>query len=412
LKTKPTFFYGYVIVLAAFCSTVVIWGIFYSFGVFFEPVLREFGWTRAVTSGAYSLCMALHGLLAIGMGRLTDRFGPRLVITACGLFFGLGHLLMSQISAAWQLYLFYGVIVSIGLSASFVPTTSTIARWFVKRRGMMTGIVVGGMGLGTMFIPPLVSRFISIYGWRTSYIIVGSVAMVLVILVAQFLRRDPGQMGLSPYGENEVKQERLTFQAMGLSFQEAIQTRQLWLLCAIYFCFWFSLSTIFVHIVIHATGLGISAANAAIILAVIGGVKIPGTLIIGSSADKIGNKLGLIICLVLISTALFWLMAARGTWMLYPFAAILGFAYGGVATLMSPVVAELFGLSSHGVILGFIFFIDCLGGAIGPVLAGRIFDITGSYQWAFLICAALSVIALILTSLLRPTHSKDLTQNI
>jgi len=356
--------------------------------------------------------MALHGLLAIGMGRLTDKFGPRLVITACGLFFGLGHLLMSQISAPWQLYLFYGVIVSIGLSASFVPTTSTIARWFVKRRGMMTGIVVGAMGLGTMFIPPLASRLISIYGWRTSYIFAGVIALVLVILAAQFFRQAPSRTGLSPHGENEVKQESLNLEARGLSFQEAIHTRQLWLLCAIYFCFWFSLSTILVHIVIHATGPGISAAGAAIILAIIGGAKIPGTLIIGSTADRIGNKPGLIICFVLISIALFWLMAAGEVWMLYLFAAIIGFAYGGVATLMAPVVAELFGLSSHGVILGFVFFIDCQGGAIGPVLAGRIFDVTGSYQWAFLICAALSVTSIILTLLLRPTHSKALIENI
>jgi len=211
LKNQPRFFYGYVIVLAAFCSTVVVWGIFYSFGIFFEPILTEFGWSRAVTSGAYSLCMALHGLLAIGMGRLNDRFGPRLIITACGLFFGLGHLLMSQINAAWQLYLFYGVIVSIGLSASFVPITSTVARWFVKRRGMMTGVVVAGIGLGTMFIPPLVSQLISIYGWRTSYIIVGVAALVLVTLAAQFLKRTPEQIGLSPYGKDEVKQEGFLF---------------------------------------------------------------------------------------------------------------------------------------------------------------------------------------------------------
>ncbi len=111
-------------------------------------MLTELGWTRAVTSGAFSLSITLYGLLAIGMGRLTDKFGPRLVITACGLFFGLGYLLMSQITAVWHLYLFYGVIIAIGGSGLYVPLISTVARWFVRRRGVMTGIVVSGIGLG------------------------------------------------------------------------------------------------------------------------------------------------------------------------------------------------------------------------------------------------------------------------
>jgi len=399
---RPQFFYGYVVVLVAFFIMVLMYGTFYTFGVFFKPLSTEFGWTRTMTSGAYSLATFLSGLLAIVMGRLTDRFGSRIVMTFCGFFLGLGYLLMSQVSAIWQLYLFYGVAIGIGMSGAFVPMLSTVTRWFVKRRGMMTGFVVAGIGTGTIIIPPVANWLISSYGWRTSYIIIGIVALVFIILAAQFLRRDPKQIGQLPYGENEVREEGLNLPVRGFSVREAIGTGQFWMLLAILFCFGFSLNIIMVHVVPHATELGISAAMAASILAVIGGLSIAGRIVMGSVADRIGNRPPLIINFVLMSGVLFWLVVAKELWMLYLFAVIFGFAYGGVVSLESPLVAELFGLSSHGAILGIAAFGFTVGGAVGPVLGGRIFDIIGSYQVAFLVCAALAVIACILALLLRP----------
>jgi len=394
------FFYGYVIVLAAFLIMAVMWGAFNSFGIFFEPILIEFGWTRAATSGAFSLCLVIAGFFAIVAGRLNDRFGPRIVMTVSGLFLGSGYLLMSQISAIWQLYLFYGVIVGIGSGGSFVPLASTISRWFVKGRGLMTGITASGIGMGIMIMPPIASWLISSYGWRISYIIMGIIVLTLIILATQFLRRDPSQMGQLPYGEAE--EGRLGLEAGGFSLREAIHTRQYWLFCAMYFCCWFSFMIVFAHVVIHAIGLGISVVSAANILAIIGVGSIAGRITMGGVADRIGNKSALITSFMLMSVAFLWLLAAKEVWMFYLFAAIFGFAYGAVATLEPPIVAELFGLSSHGVIFGAIFFSDSVGGAVGTVLAGRIFDIIGSYQPAFLVCAALSIVAIILALFLRP----------
>ena len=110
----PKFFYGYIVAAAAFLIMVVMWGTLYSFGIFFKPLLAELGWARAMTSGAYSLFMILHGLLYIPAGRLNDKFGPRVIMIVCGFFLGLGYLLMSQVNDIWHLYLFYGVIVGIG----------------------------------------------------------------------------------------------------------------------------------------------------------------------------------------------------------------------------------------------------------------------------------------------------------
>jgi len=401
---KPKFFYGYVIVSAAFLIMAVLIGMLYSFGVFFEPVLVEFGWTRAATSGAFSLTVIIGGIMAMVAGKLNDRFGPRLLVTAGGLLVGLGCSLTSQISAIWQLYLFYGVMVGIGSGALFVPTLSTVARWFVKRMGIMTGIAYTGIGIGTMTMPPLANWLISKYGWSNSFIIIGIITAVLITVAAQFLRRDPQSMGLLPDGGTEVKQQNSNLEASGLSLREAIHTSQLWLLCAAFLCLGFSAFAIMLHIKIHATGLGISDLIATSIYTTIGAVSIAGRIVVGSAADRIGSRLTLIISFAMLSAAFFWLSFAKEVWMLYLFAAIFGLAYS-TTMLEAPSVAELFGLRSHGVLMGMVDLSVTIGAAIGPVLIGYIFDITDSYQLGFLIFAGMSIIALILALFLKPISS-------
>jgi len=401
---KSGFFYGYIVVLVAFFVLVIMLGLLYSFGVFLKPLSAEFGWTRAMTSGAYSMGLLITGLLYMVTGRLNDRFGPRIVITACGFLLGLGYLLMSQISALWQLYLFWGVIVAMGLSGGFVPMTSTVARWFVQRRGVMTGIVAAGVGAGTMIVPPVASWLISSYGWRIAFLVIGIIALVLLMLAAQFLKRDPSKTGQLPYGENEVKPENSISEAKGFSFREAVHTQQFRMVWTIYFFFGVSLGAVMVHIVPHATDLGISVMIAANILAIIGGLNIVGRIGIGSVSDRAGRKSSLIIGFVLCLVALLWLQLAGELWMLYLFAIIFGFGMGGLVALQSPVTAELFGLRAHGAILGAVVFGTATGGAIGSLLAGRIFDITGGYYLAFLVCAVLAIAGLILAWLLKPTR--------
>jgi len=404
MSRKPRFFYGYVVVAAALLIMAISTGALYSFGVFFKPVLTEFGWTRAATSGAYSLCILLLGALSIVVGRLNDRFGPRIVVTGCALLLGSGYLLMSQVSAAWQLYLFYGALVGIGTSGTLVPPISTVARWFVKRRGLMTGIAMSGIGLGTMIVPPLANWLISSYGWRTSYTVLGITVLVLMIVVAQFLRRDPSQMGQLPYGNRE--QEKLNSGSEGFSLQRAARIRQFWMTVAMFLCYGVCIQAVIVHIVPHATDLGITAASAASTLAIVGGMSVAGRVLMGNASDRIGTKPSSIICFTLILAALLWLLVAKEVWAFYLFAIIFGFGYGGMASLSSPIAAELFGMSSHGVILGAIFCGMALGETAGPIITGYIFDTAASYQPAFLVCAMLSIIAIILASLLSPTANR------
>jgi len=405
-RDEPKFFYGYIIVVAAFCIMLVTYGTSVVFGVFFKPMSTELGWTRAMTSGAFTLSTVISGLIAIVVGRFTDKLGSRLIMTLCGFFIGLGYVLMSLTGTIWQLYLFFGVIRGIGVSGPWVSLASTIARWFTKRRSMMTGIVLAGTSTGLLLTPPVAGWLISVYDWRTSYVILGVLVFVVVTLAAQFLRRDPAKRGQVPYGEGKVGDQTLQAVMDIYSFRDAIHTRQLWLLLTMVLCQGFCFFAIIVHIIPHATDLGISDLGAAGILTTIGGLGIVGRVLLGNIADRIGGRQTFVICFVLILTSLLWLAYVRETWMLYLFAVIFGFATGGTAVSGSPLVAGLYGLSSHGVILGFVNLGFSIGGAVSPVLAGYIFDTSGSYQIAFLACAAVAFVGMIASAVLRPITSK------
>jgi OFA family oxalate/formate antiporter-like MFS transporter len=403
--TRPRFFYGYIMVGAALLIMAVVYGAYNSFGVFFESLLTDFSWSRATISGALSLSWIMQGALSIVMGRLTDRFGPRVVLTICGFLVGLGYLLMSQIGAIWQLYLFYGVITGSGMGGSWVPIVSTIARWFTKSRNLMTGIVLTGVSLGTLIAPPVASWLISAYNWTTSYIILGGVVLVVVILIAQLLRRDPAQKEQMAYGESEGGKQESASETHAFSLREAIYTRQFWLASGMLFCFGFSVYIIMAHIVLDAIELGMSPSSAPNILATIGGLSLAGRIVLGTAADRFGNRQIFIIGFVLMAAALFWLVSNKEVWGLYVFAAVFGFSFGGCATSESPLVAGLFGLSSHGLILGVMNVLGfTLGAAIGPSIAGHIFDMTNSYQLALIVAGAMSVVGLTLTVLLSSTE--------
>jgi MFS family permease len=381
---------------------MITYGALNSFGVFFKPLMDEFGWTRAATAAAFSLSVFFHGLCYVIMGKLNDRYGPRVLLMSCGFFLGLGFLLMSQIQAIWQLYLFYGLFIAIGISG-YVPLLSTIAKWFDKTRGIMTGAVLAGAGVGTMSMPPVAERLITTYGWRISYGIIGTIAMVLMVSAAQFLRLSPTKIIRQPLSSDEGDYNSRV-PGHSNSLQEAIRINNFWLLLGALFCQRFIIQATMVHLVIHVIDQGVSTIIAASMLTVIGGVSIGGRIIMGGLGDRIGNRPSFTLCFALMSTALFLLPMARDIWMLYLFAVAFGFTYGGMYTLGSPLAAELFGLGSHGLIFGAVSFGGTIGGAIGPALAGRVFDTAGSYNLAFSVSAAIGIVGLVSILLMRMRH--------
>lgn len=396
----PRAYYGYVVVAAATLILVVALGVHYAFGVFFKPLSSEMGWSRAVTSGAVSLSWIFQGLSCIFMGELNDRRGPRVVLTLCGFVLGLGYLLTSQVNSLWQLYLFYGVIAGTGLGGIYVPLVSTVARWFVARRSAMTGIVVAGIGIGTLIVPQVANFLISAYSWRVTYLILGGVVLASVVLLAQLLRK-PAEKELMPYVEKADQEMHVA----GVTFKEALRTRQFWMTLGLFVCFAICLYVILVHIVPLANDLGIASAASAGILSAIGGVSILGKVIFGNIGDKIGSRNVYIICFIMMAASLLGLVPAREMWMLYLFAVVFGFAYAGCSAAQSPLVASLFGLKAHGVIFGAINAGFTFGAAIGPIMAGYIFDISNSYLWALLISAAIAIVGLLFTLAIKPVRN-------
>jgi MFS family permease len=401
-NSEKKIFYGYIIVGASVAVQLISIGAFFTYGIFFKHFLNEFGWSRAVISGASSITTLFAGLMGIFAGRLSDRFGPRTIMAVSGLFLGGGYLLMSLLQAPWQLYLFYGVIVGTGMASHDIVTLSTVARWFVRKRGMMTGVVKVGTGAGQLIVPLIAMALIAACDWRNTYLIIGATALILFVLVAQLFRRDPQQMGLLPDGADRTVSAVSGAGEQGLSLREVLRTRQFWLVSLTYFSAIYCLITIVVHIVPHATDVGISETSAAGVLSAIGGVSMAGRFTIGTISDRIGCKRAWIICFIILIASFIWLQMTRELWMFYLFAVIYGFAHGGLFVLASPTAAELFGTRAHGVIFGTIGFAGTLGGSVGPFLAGYLFDITQSYQIAFWILIVLGVNGLALISTVKP----------
>jgi len=309
---------------------------------------------------------------------------------------------MYFISAPWHLFVLYGLFIGIGLSTHDVITLSVIAQWFDRRRGIMTGVVKVGTAIGQIVIPLLATALIVAFGWRLACVVLGFLAAVLLLVAASGMREREtletagSTQSAAPPGVSRT----------GLNFGDALRTRQLWTLCIIQFMFFPSLVTIPVHLVPHATDFGLSPSSAAGLLSVIGASSIIGRLAIGSAFDWLGGRRALCICFVLLLSSLLWLRFIDDATILYGFAAIYGIGHGGLFTVISPTVAEFFGLRAHSSIFGVIVFCGTLGGAVGPLIAGHIFDSTGEYDLAFTILAILAATGLTLTLALRPIPSR------
>lgn len=408
---KPKVFYGFVIVACIFFIMLLIILGGTAFGVFFKPVSETFNWSRAGMSGAFSLSSIVVGISAMILGSLNDRLGPRIILTISGILTGLGFILMSQISSLWQVYLFYGVLIGFGQGGTYAPLVATLMRWFTHKRSLVTGIALVGLGIGSIISAPFANRIIELFNWKNSYLIIGILTLVGIVVAAQFLKRDPSVMGLLPYGETKKPRESLqtqVFNHKGLSIKETLRTRQFWKIALIECIFGWICFTIIVHLVPHVTDLNISNSTAALMLAVFGILSVAGRLILGPVGDKIGNRKIYIIGFLMFTVALCSLIFMNEAYLFFIFCIVSGFAYGGIQASESPLVAWAFGTRSMGAVFGMIVFAFSIGSASGSLLTGYLFDASGSYTAAFIILAVIGAIGLALTISLKPVaeHSR------
>jgi len=399
LKKSPATILG-----ACFSIQAIGIGAYISYGVFFNPLIQEFGWPRAVVSGASSMAFFISGVFAVLIGRLNDRIGPRKVMMMTALFFGAGFMLMAKVTAVWEMYLYFGLIFGIGLSSIDVIALSTVARWFPHKRGIMTGITKVGTGAGQLVFPLLASALIAGYGWQNAYLFVGAISLVLLLGIALILKKEPD----TPRGPATTCDDTPNTASCetDLTFSQSARTFQLWLICFINMAILTCLLSVLVHIVAHARDIGIPTHMAAGVLSTIGGASMIGRFITGMVIDKIGSKRSMTLSLLVLVCGLLILNTADTTALLYFFAVIYGLAHGGFFTVLSPIAAELFGVRAHGSIFGLIVFFGCTGGGIGPVLTGYLFDTTGSYSLPFLLFFISSLIGLCLLFFLKPLKSR------
>lgn len=386
-KSGIRFSYGWIVVVVSLLVTIASYGGSYSFGIFFKPLREDFGWTSAATSGAFSFFLFWYCLASPLCGWSVDRFGPRVTIGLGGLLIGSGMFLTSQVTALWQIYFTYGVMMGLGMSTIYVPLVTNVSRWIEKRRGLALGIVTSGIGAGTLIMSPLATSLISIHGWKYSYMVLGPVIGCIVIGAAMLLKKKSSRSE-SASDENishgKADREKDSKEAEAVSFGEALHTSAFWLLCAMEATTGFGLQTILVHIVPYLREcFNLDPMAAATVFSIIGGASIVGRLSSGAASDYIGRKMALAIATSMEGLMIIAIMSSSNLWMLYASAAMFGLGYGGHVPQLPAITGELFGLRRMGTILGTEGVFYGIAGGIGSLLAGHIFDKTGQYGIAF-----------------------------
>jgi MFS family permease len=384
--------YAWAVAAVGFVTLITAAGFRSTTGVLIVPLQDEFGWSRATIGFAVSINLILYGLGGPFAAGFVERFGMRRVTIAALIGVSVGSSLTIFMDAPWQLDLLWGIVNGFATGAISVPLAAMIAnRWFVARRGLITGVLTASSATGNLIFLPLLAAIVDAFGWRYAAVTVAAVAALLVLpLVALFMRERPVDLGLAPYGGDELEhapaRARNPFAAAFAGLGEARADRSFWLLAGSFFiCGLSTNGLIGTHLIPAAMDHGYGEVAAASLLATIGVFDIVGTTCSGWLTDRHDPRV-----------LLFWYYGLRGLSLLalpYAFGSphfglilfVVFYGLDWIATVPPTVAltAELFGRARVGTIFGWIFCSHMLGASLAAWGAGAIRTWFGGYGWAF-----------------------------
>jgi sugar phosphate permease len=401
---------------------------FYNNSVFYPAYISEFHWSRAVVASGGSTGLFVLGISSPFIGMLADRISVKKIILAGLVCDGLSKISFSFMNTLAHYYI-TSVVLGVALGCtSLVTVKLLIGKWFKRREGLALGFVIAGYGVGGGVGPILTSYLLPLLGWREVHLVLSASIWGILIPAFWLVAKDrPQQMGLLPDGVSGQETAVPDSQASSsveveirrdLTFREALATPTFWLLCFATLLFHVCILSIREHFVLHLMDFKLNLASASTGLSLLISVSILGRVAFGALNDKYSKKLLIIGSYVILSVTSFALFFAGIPWLpsfarsaaaLYGLAALIGLGYGGGVVCIPIVAGECFGLSSLGKTLGVItLFQNALGGVIGPIAVGYIFDVSGSYQVGFFSASMAAFVAVACLSFiktdLRPTY--------
>jgi MFS family permease len=398
------FYYGWFVVSLCFLTTLTSAGVRSSPSVLIHPLEAEFGWSRTLIASAVSMNLLLFGIAAPLSGFLIDRFGPRKVMigSLSLLIVGVsGTIMMTQF---WQFFLVWGVIVGLGAGGVGSVLTATVGnRWFVAKRGLALGILGSASSTGQIIFLPLFMAMITYAGWRLGSMALIIVALILLPLIFLFMRDDPSEVGLEPYGSGDPKATAIGSAASlrGMSAKNATITAKevvthptFWLLAASFFvCGGTANGLIGTHLIPHEIEIGIPQIAAASLLGIMGGLNMVGTIFSGWMIDKVQPQRWLALVYALRGVSLLFLPFVHDFTGLVFFAIVYGLDWFATVPPSMAITADTFGRQNVGKVYGWIFMSHQIGAAIMASAAGAIRTWMGDYQFAFLSGGVIAIIA-------------------
>ncbi len=401
-----TMFYGWVIVAVTFVSMGISVNARTAFSLLFPPILDEFHWDRGVTAGAFSFGFIVSGIMSPSIGRMMDRFGPRLVMELGTCLMGAGFLLAPLTTEPWMLYLTIGVLVGGGsVCLGYSGQSLFLPNWFVRTRGLAIGLAFSGVGLGSVTLLPWVQALILDTGWRSACWALGLLVLIVLVPINLLLRKRPEDMGLRPDGDMQpIAGEPAgssnivdpAWAAIDWTLGRAVRTARFWWLALGYFCALYAWYAVQVHQTKYLLEIGFSANRSAWALGLVSLIGVAGQISLGYLSDRIGREwiwaisnLGFVICFV----ALLVLRHDQSMVWLYLMVAAQGGLGYGLTSVMGAMVAEIFSGRNFGGIFGTVMLAALAGGAAGPWLTGALHDLLGDYTVAFWVGVGVSLVS-------------------